>query len=41
MLVTFHLICYVIAELSRPAWLKDARDITYQVVQAIEEAKKY
>ena len=41
MLVTFHLICYVIAELTRPAWLKDARDITYQVVQAIEEAKKY
>ena len=41
MLVTFHLICYIITELSRPAWLKDARDVTYQVVQAIEEAKKY
>ena len=37
MLVTFHAIWYVITELSRLAWQKDLRDITFQ---AIEEAKK-
>ena len=37
MLVTFHAIWYVITELSRPAWQKDLRDITFYVM---EEAKK-
>ena len=37
MLVTFHAIWYVITELSRPAWQKDLRDITFYF---IEEAKK-
>ena len=41
MLVTFHAIWYVITELSCPAWQKDLRDITFYVIQAMEEAKKY
>jgi len=40
MLVTFHAIWYVITELSTPAWQKDVRDITFDVIQAMEEAKK-
>ena len=40
MLVTFHAIWYVITELSTTAWQKDARDITFDVIQAMEEAKK-
>ena len=40
MLVTFHTIWYVITELSTPAWQKDVRDITFDVIQAMEEAKK-
>ena len=40
MLVTFHAIWYVITELSTPAWQKDVRDITFNVIQAMEEAKK-
>ena len=40
MVVTFHAIWYVITELSRPAWQKEIRDITYDVLQAMEEAKK-
>ena len=40
MLVTFHAIWYVITELSRPAWQKDLRDITFYVIQAMQEAKK-
>ena len=40
MLVTFHAIWYVITELSTPAWQKDLRDITFYVIQAMEEAKK-
>ena len=40
MLVTFHAIWYVITELSRPAWQKDLLDITYQLIQAMEETKK-
>ena len=40
MLVTFHAICYVISELSRPAWQKDLRDITFFVIEAMKEAKK-
>jgi len=40
MLVTFHAILYVIAELSRPAWQKDLRDITYHIIEAMKEEKK-
>jgi len=40
MLVTFHAIWYVIAEISRPAWQKDLRDITYYVIEAMKETKK-
>ena len=40
MLVSFHAIWYVITELSLPAWQKETRNITYQVIQAMKEAKK-
>lgn len=40
MLVLFHAVWYVITKLSVPAWQKEARDIAYQVVQAMKEAKK-
>ena len=40
MLVTFHAIWYVITELSPPAWEKDLRDITFHIINAMEEAKK-
>ena len=40
MMVLFHSIWHVITERSLPAWQKEARDITYQVIKAIEEAKK-
>ena len=33
-------ILYIITELSLPAWQKEARDITYQGIKAIKEAKK-
>ena len=39
MLATFHAICFIIAELSLPTWQKEARDITSQVIQAMNEAK--
>ena len=32
MIVLIHTIWHVIAELSLPAWQKEARDITYQVI---------
>ena len=37
MLVTFHAICYVITELSRPAWQKDLRDITFFIIEAMKD----
>ena len=40
MIVLFHTIWHVIAELSLPSWQRDARDITYQVINAFTEAKK-
>jgi len=40
MLVTFHAIWYVFTELCTPALQKDLRDITFYVIQAMEEAKK-
>jgi len=39
MLVSFHAICFIIAKLSLPTWQKEARNITYQVIQAVKEAK--
>ena len=41
MIVLIHTIWHVIAELSLPSWQKEARDITYQIVNAMKEAKKY
>ena len=40
MLVTFYAIWYVFTELCTPAWQKDLRDITYYVIEAMEEEKK-
>jgi len=40
MLVTFHAICYVFTELCTPAWQKELRDITYFIIEAMEEEKK-
>jgi len=39
-MLAFHAICFILAELSTPAWQKDAKRITYEVVQAIKEAEK-
>ena len=41
MIVLIHTICYAIAELSLPSWQKEVRDITFDVVNAMKEAKKY
>ena len=41
MIVLIHTICHVIAELSLPAWQKEVRDITYEVIVAMKGAKKY
>ena len=41
MIVLFHAIWYIITELLLPAWQKEARDITYQVIKAMEVAKKF
>ena len=41
MIVLIHTIYHVIAELSLPAWQKEVRDITYEVIEAMKEAKKY
>ena len=40
MIVFIHTIWLVISELSLPSWQRDARDITYQVINAMTEAKK-
>ena len=39
MIVLIHTIWHVIAELSLPAWQKDVRNITYEVIEAMKEAK--
>ena len=41
MIVLVHTICHVIAELSIPSWQKEVRDITYEVIVAMKEAKKH
>ena len=40
MIVLIHTIWHVIAELLLPSWQKEVRDITYEVIEAMEEAKK-
>ncbi len=40
MIALVHTIWHAIAELLLPSWQKDVRDITYQVVKAMKEAKK-
>ena len=41
MIVLIHTIWHVTTELSLPAWQKEVRDITYEVIKAMKEAKKY
>ena len=41
MIVLIHTIWHVIAQLSLPAWEKEVRNITYEVIEAMKEAKKY
>ena len=41
MIVLIHTTLHVIAELSLPAWQKEVRNITYEVIEAMKEAKKY
>ena len=40
MIVLIHTIWHVIAELSLPSWQKEVRNITYEVIEAMKEAKK-
>ena len=40
MIVLIRTIWLVIAELSLPAWQKEVRNITYEVIEAMKEAKK-
>ena len=40
MIVLIHTIWHVIAELSLPSWQREARDITFQVINTMTEAKK-
>ena len=41
MIVSLHKIWHVVTELSLPAWQKEVRHVTYEVVEAMKEAKKY
>ena len=41
MIALVHTIWHAIAELLLPSWQKEVRDITYQVINAMKEAKKY
>ena len=40
MIVLIHTIWHVITELSLPSWQKEVRNITYEVIEAMKEAKK-
>ena len=40
MIVLSHTIWQAIAELSIPAWQKEVRNITYEVIEAMKEEKK-
>ena len=41
MIVFIFTMWHAIAELSLPAWQKEVRDITYEVIESMKEAKKY
>ena len=41
MIVLIHTIWLVTAELSLPAWQKEVRNITHEVIEAMKEAKKH
>ena len=41
MIVLIHTIWHVSTELSLPVWQKDVRNITYEVIEVMKEAKKY
>ena len=40
MIVLFFTIWHVVVELSLPAWQKEVRNITYEVIEPMKEAKK-
>ena len=40
MIVLIHTIWHIV-ELSLPAWQKEVRNITYEVIEAMKEAEKY
>ena len=40
MIVLIHTIWHVITELSLPSWQKEVRNITFEVIEAMKEAKK-
>ena len=41
MIVLIHTFWQAIAEIWLPAWQKEVRNITYEVIEAMKEAKKY
>ena len=41
MIVLIHTIWHVISELSLPAWQKEVRNITYEVLETMKETKKF
>ena len=40
MIVLLFTMWHAIAELSLPSWQKEVRNITYEVIEAMKEAKK-
>ena len=40
MIVLIHTIWHFIAEVSMPSWQREVRNITYEVIEAMKEAKK-
>ena len=40
MIVVFHAICFIFTELSTAAWQNEVRQISYEVVKAMKEAKQ-
>ena len=40
MIVLIHTIWRFIAEVSMPSWQREVRNITYEVIEAMKEAKK-
>ena len=41
MIVLIHTIWHAITELLLPSWQKEVRDITFEVIKAMKEAKIY